>query len=662
MLVQMDARSIVSAAFRQLRRFLFIFIFINLLAVAYLLTATRVYESAASLLVKFGQDARPEVTIEGMSTSGLSAEEKRGLVQSNLNILTSRDLAQAVLAEVGIDKAYPAIAAQLPEGDMRTNAAVKAFMTSLEAATISDAGIINVTLANTNPAMTTELLTKLLDLFQQKQATIFGNPQTGVLSQQANDAAKRLEEANRKLSNFKVENGITALDEELSMLLKQRGDLTGYLSRRQDSMPLDPVLVPAPDQSAVPGTTSPEAANTTLSALPARIGVSGDSSRFPVLEDIQKRIDGLRAKEAELLLTYRGNSKQVQAVRRNIEAEEAALRNTLTALSAQVNDLDQQIAAKQKHRIAYDDLVRQSQIEAEAYRVAQERYQSALVNDDLTQRKITRISVIQQPTIPEKPSNPKKTLTLLLSIIVGGALAAAACLLSELLDQSFSSTEQLRAVLKQPVLASFMRRRRNQQASRQDLAVLHQSIEAGLPANGARIVQLASCYSGEGASTVAQDLAAYASQMLKRRVLVIEQDRAALNGKIPSTLLDVAEGTAQLANALIAVGPVHFAVLSDREKVDIALAHADKVKQLLTQQLPNYDLILISTAGIMQNSAAMGLSMLADGVVIVVEAEKTRAPVVKQVVTQLSEAGARVLGTVLNKRKFYIPRWLYAYI
>lgn len=642
MLVKMDARSVVSSVFRQAPRFLIVFVAFNALAVAYLLTATPAYESTAGLLVKFGQDARPEVTIEGVQASNLSAEEKRGLIESNLNILTSRDLTQTLLTDITVARAYPELAAEITDPAELMTAAVKQLSADIVPTTKNDAGIINISLFNQNPALATEILTRLLDIFIQKQATIFGNPQTGVLSEQSTDAAKRLEEANRALSDFKVANGITSLDEELTLLLKQRGDLTGYLSRRQD------ITGDAGNTSA------------TFDALPARINVSGDSARFPVLEDIQKRIDGLRAKESELLQTYRSDSDMVVAVRKNIAAEETALRGTLAALNAQVADLDRQIAEKQQYRTTYEDLVRQVHAREDAYKIAQDRHQSALVNDDLTQRKITRISVIQQPTLPEKSSRPNKAVVLALSILAGGTLAAALSLLSELMDMTFMTTEQLRAVLGRPVLAAFSRRRGvGAVLSRQELAGFYQSVMAGFAEPGSRVIQFVSCYTGEGSSTISRELAQYAGDILKRRVLLVEQSRTAQIGKAGATLLDVASGQAQLAEALVETGKIHQAGLAIDGHMDIAHANLDALQQVFVQLRRNYDLILMPVSGVVQNAGALHLGKLADGVVVVVEAEKTRAPVVQQALERLTEFGGKVLGTVLNKRRYYIPKFLY---
>jgi capsular exopolysaccharide synthesis family protein len=48
-----------------------------------------------------------------------------------------------------------------------------------------------------------------------------------------------------------------------------------------------------------------------------------------------------------------------------------------------------------------------------------------------------------------------------------------------------------------------------------------------------------------------------------------------------------------------------------------------------------------------------------DGVVMVLAAGKTREQVAKKAKQEIEEAGGKILGLVLNRRKFHIPEWLY---
>jgi Mrp family chromosome partitioning ATPase len=71
------------------------------------------------------------------------------------------------------------------------------------------------------------------------------------------------------------------------------------------------------------------------------------------------------------------------------------------------------------------------------------------------------------------------------------------------------------------------------------------------------------------------------------------------------------------------------------------------------------DWVLFDTPPLNSYNDAITLAARTDGVVLVLEAEKTRREVVQKVCERLEESGIRILGTVLNKRRMYIPDWAY---
>ena len=701
MLVQMDFRSVLSTVFRQMWKFLLVFVPVVILGLLYVLTATRYHESSAKLLVKFGQDARPEMVMG--TANSLTAEEKRGMVQSNVNILNSRDIIEELIKKVGVAKIYPKLAEQDMSEEAKLDAAVRGFARDFSVVTESDAGVIKVSIFHPKPEVGQELITSLVDIFIRRQAEIYGNPQTKVLQEQANVARTKLDEATKALADFKMQTGIASIDEELTLLLQQRGDLTGYLSRRE----FQPEGSAASGVSADPsdyegGEKSQAAANTkaetSIAPLPARIAKAGDSSRFPVIEDSQRRIDELRAREAELLLTYRPDSTAVRAVRKNIAIETEALNRSVDALNEQIADLDRQIAAKQEHRSEYDELQRDVTGSQEAFDIAQERYRAAEVNNDLTERNITRISVVEQPATSFKPTKPKRMMVLLMSVIIGLTLGLALSLGTEIADSTFSRPEQLAATLRKPVLASFpnwsaqtvkmlpppqqwrmgvkdiIKSRKLPSVYAEDsglpkhlptdeLIGLYQAIKAKDAADGS-VVNLVSCHAGEGATTIGRELCETIAGRLGQSVLLVTllQDAKALH-RPAASLADAASGRATLKDALTPfeheTRKLSHAYLLPHANDDFLISGTEKLEEILKELRRNFSTIVIATPAIASKSAVVGLGKLADSVIVVIEAERTRAPVVKQALNAMTSAGLNIVGTILNKQIYYIPGWLY---
>ena len=70
--------------------------------------------------------------------------------------------------------------------------------------------------------------------------------------------------------------------------------------------------------------------------------------------------------------------------------------------------------------------------------------------------------------------------------------------------------------------------------------------------------------------------------------------------------------------------------------------------------------MLIDAPSLQRSSAGIEVAGLADLAIVVVEAEATRVAVAKRLVERLESAGGQVVGAILNKRAFYIPRFIYA--
>ena len=72
-----------------------------------------------------------------------------------------------------------------------------------------------------------------------------------------------------------------------------------------------------------------------------------------------------------------------------------------------------------------------------------------------------------------------------------------------------------------------------------------------------------------------------------------------------------------------------------------------------------YDEVVIDLPAPSHSRVGLAIAPYCDGVAVVVEAEKARAPVVENLIGHLRQVRARVLGAVLNKRRFHLPARIY---
>jgi len=72
-----------------------------------------------------------------------------------------------------------------------------------------------------------------------------------------------------------------------------------------------------------------------------------------------------------------------------------------------------------------------------------------------------------------------------------------------------------------------------------------------------------------------------------------------------------------------------------------------------------FDCTILDSAPITSFSESQAICSKVDGVLLVLEAGKTRRQVAIRAKKELEEAGGKLLGVVLNKRRYYIPEWIY---
>lgn len=200
---------------------------------------------------------------------------------------------------------------------------------------------------------------------------------------------------------------------------------------------------------------------------------------------------------------------------------------------------------------------------------------------------------------------------------------------------------------------------------------VYQAIKSVNPEKEIQVVEFLSAYANEGAARVAFGAALVAAQVLGKRVLVVDAsggddpNLAKLTAAIP-TPLNVA-GPDTLATALVRsrTAPIWLATLAARagDKPGSALpSNLEGIEAWFGALRSEFDLIVVASSPSSKSALGLVLSKMVDGVVLVVEAERTRAPVVQQLQANLNSVGSEPLGVVLTNRRFYLPRWLYRWL
>jgi Mrp family chromosome partitioning ATPase len=176
------------------------------------------------------------------------------------------------------------------------------------------------------------------------------------------------------------------------------------------------------------------------------------------------------------------------------------------------------------------------------------------------------------------------------------------------------------------------------------------------------VLQLVGAGENVGASSLIVDYALLAIRE-RRRVLLLDLEPTP--GRSDSELL-VAMG----AEVRPLPGARLGRVGDGERRIDVTLPHDSREiasgeanwSRLLDEARNHYDLVLIDAPALTRSRLGQILAPLADMTLVVVQAEKTRSPVALNVIERIHATGGEVTGSILNRRRFYIPARLYGWL
>jgi Mrp family chromosome partitioning ATPase len=107
-----------------------------------------------------------------------------------------------------------------------------------------------------------------------------------------------------------------------------------------------------------------------------------------------------------------------------------------------------------------------------------------------------------------------------------------------------------------------------------------------------------------------------------------------------------------------------FDVITSGEKIDKGLfkMSSESFKEILKNMKEAYDYVLFDLSPVNEFPMINNVMKQFDGVILVIACESTRWDVVQNMKEKLESSNANIVGFILNKRKYYIPKWLYSFV
>jgi protein-tyrosine kinase len=200
-----------------------------------------------------------------------------------------------------------------------------------------------------------------------------------------------------------------------------------------------------------------------------------------------------------------------------------------------------------------------------------------------------------------------------------------------------------------------------------EMVRLYQNLHTSLSDLTKKVVLFVGSRQGEGTSTIVREFAKVVASRFDRSVVLLDANPHHTMQNLSSSVkpefgwVDVMLNGKPLDTALYRIGGTNLFVspMCVNSNVPPQIPNALAWEAFLGKLRERFDLVLIDSPPATLYPDGLSIVNKVDGVVLVVAAEDTRWPVAESVKDHITRSGGRLLGMVFNKRRFYIPEFIY---
>jgi polysaccharide biosynthesis transport protein len=283
------------------------------------------------------------------------------------------------------------------------------------------------------------------------------------------------------------------------------------------------------------------------------------------------------------------------------------------------------------------------------------------------------LELVTPATAPISPSSPKPLENALLGVLAGLALGLGAAFLRDSLDDTLTSGEAVERVSGAPILAtvplvpSWRKKTGRTMVAASDptsqpaeaYRSLRTSLQFARQDRPLRTLLVTSPSAGDGKTATVVNLGAVFAQAGARTVLVsCDLRRPGFGQFFPpdsrAELSSVLTGERSLESAVTPVeGAEGLWLLGTRSIAanPTELLGSNRMRTVVAELAERFDIVLIDSPPVLPVADALILSGYADAVVLVAAAGQTRRAELRRTTEKLAQAGAPVVGIVLNKAR-----------
>ena len=419
------------------------------------------FRSEAKLYVKFGRESAAVDPAASIGKTVTPIQDRDSELNSELQVLLSRELAEAVARRVGTDRLLD----DVPDGDaLAVATAADDLLDDVTAEVPSDTLNLLISYAASDPALARDVVAAYVDEYLVLRQRLFRNPGSeDFFAAQHERAVRELAHIRGDLRDLKDREGVADLTTQRTNLLGRIGDLERQADAARAARA---AAVATADQLAGRLASMPE------NVVSSRTTGSPNSS----IEQLRGRLSELRIEERDVASRYVDDSPTVRSLRRQIEEAEdllakaeaaqgqetvsanpvrenmavrleaersavAAQEAKLARLEADLTDVRGGLARLIDLQVEVDELERRGAVAAKNAELYQQTYEEARIAAELEAGEISNIRTLSPANLPVEPTGPNRKLLALAGLLLGLIAAGGTAFAAEALDHTVKRPE-----------------------------------------------------------------------------------------------------------------------------------------------------------------------------------------------------------------------------
>ena len=198
---------------------------------------------------------------------------------------------------------------------------------------------------------------------------------------------------------------------------------------------------------------------------------------------------------------------------------------------------------------------------------------------------------------------------------------------------------------------------------------LRNSIDSEMKQKNSRVIMFTSAVRGEGKTTLVAYLARMLSSSGNEKVLLV--DCSILHPQLHELfaqqndvgIVDYLTEEAELATIIKRIEPdgLDLVTVGAKRGGDVRqpLFNSERMRLFCRQVAEKYDYILVDSSAILEAPETSIIGSYMDGIVLVIHAGRTKREVLKRAMLMVDKLNGKFIGSVLNKKKYHIPEFIY---